>query len=244
MTGRNVESADVVVTPSAPARLRPGVYDMWRWALAALWVLVMAVAVVLGSRGSDLGALEADLRDGGVTAVEVEPGLPADATGSLQQRVYWRDGILRHHADVRMVFPGSDDDGVFTGGGVPVRIGRDIAVELAAEQPGLIVTRTPVPSDRGGIYGFDVPAWAALLAVMGAALTFILLVAGPAPWRATRWAWFWLLGTGVGPLLFLLLSGPTWPIPSARPGHRRVRGFWTLLLSLVLGSFWFGHAWS
>jgi hypothetical protein len=72
-----------------------------------------------------------------------------------------------------------------------------------------------------------------------AVLTTIgLLIAGPQPRRATKWAWFWL-AVSITPLwlVFLVLEPvPMWsdqPRPVAR---RRLTGGWAFLLSLVLGS--------
>jgi hypothetical protein len=62
-----------------------------------------------------------------------------------------------------------------------------------------------------------------------------LLVAGPEPWRATRWAWFWLVLTSpFVSVLFLLLSGPTVAVPGPRNPRRRLTGGWAFLLSLPL----------
>ena len=61
-----------------------------------------------------------------------------------------------------------------------------------------------------------------------------LLVTGPQPWRATRWAWFWLLLPPVGSIAFLLLSGPTPGLPAPKNPRRRLSGGWALLLSLPL----------
>ena len=59
--------------------------------------------------------------------------------------------------------------------------------------------------------------------------TLGLLVVGPEPWRATRWAWFWLLTSAAFPLTalaFLVLGGPTPLVPAPRERSRRLTGGW------------------
>ena len=63
----------------------------------------------------------------------------------------------------------------------------------------------------------------------------LLLVGSREPWRATSWAWAWLiLLTPVGVPAFLLFGGITGLAPP-RPGHRRLTGGWAFLLALALG---------
>lgn len=75
--------------------------------------------------------------------------------------------------------------------------------------------------------------------IVAAVATLLLLVAGPVPWRANRWGWFWVLGigreTGVGALLFLLLSGPTPGVRPPDPEAERMNGWRGLVVSLVVG---------
>ncbi|WP_134742142.1 hypothetical protein [Nocardioides sp. 503] len=69
-------------------------------------------------------------------------------------------------------------------------------------------------------------------------VTLLLLLAGQRPtWRATRWAWFWVLGLGpVGVPLFLLLGGPCVGVRPARPGGARLTGGWAFLIVAVVSS--------
>jgi len=83
-------------------------------------------------------------------------------------------------------------------------------------------------------------------AVLGL-LTFLLLVAGPDPWRFNRWGWFWLLyvgsSAGIGAVAFLLLSGPLPGRAQVQPARRRTggEGFgWALVLNLALILLLFG----
>ena len=71
--------------------------------------------------------------------------------------------------------------------------------------------------------GWQVPDPIGIVAFVLHLAGLALLVTGPQPWRATRWAWFWLLLLPpVGSIAFLLLSGPTagLPAPKVRPGRR------------------------
>jgi hypothetical protein len=102
--------------------------------------------------------------------------------------------------------------------------------------------RSPRVEHRGSPLPSKVGAAVVLASLAG----FLLLVAGPAPWRANRWAWFWFLwpgrGASIGLLLFLLLSGPTPGIPAPRPHAERwsgAKGFgYSLLLGFVLSVVW------
>lgn len=72
------------------------------------------------------------------------------------------------------------------------------------------------------------------LVFVASAATLLLLIGGPQPWRATRWAWFWLAlpVAPLGLLAYFLLGGP---LGVARPRHpnRRLTGGWAFLLALV-----------
>lgn len=109
------------------------------------------------------------------------------------------------------------------------------STRLQALQPGLQVTRDQRRTDGGRLLGWQVPNALAISAAGLCVAAFGLLLAGPQPWRATRWAWFWLLLPPVGGIVFLLLSGPTPGIPAPRNHHRRLTGGWAFLLSLPLG---------
>ena len=97
-----------------------------------------------------------------------------------------------------------------------------------------------VDGERGyysqSVYGWSVPGALALriLVLFVGTLSMIL---GPRPWRATRWAWAWLvlLVPLVGVPAYLLFGGPTGlfrPKPPHRPG---LTGGWAFLLALLLG---------
>lgn len=88
----------------------------------------------------------------------------------------------------------------------------------------------------GSVMGWDVPSWLVWFVLAGMAVTLWLIVNGPEPWRATRWAWAWaLFFTGpVGAAAFAVLSGPTPGLPRPKDAARRLGGGWAFLLLLVL----------
>lgn len=216
-------------------RRRLTTFDYVRWAMLALWIFVMAVAVTVGDRGSNFGELESVLNNGDVTSVMVTPGLPSGVEGAQIQTIYWRSGLLNHYADVCMVTPNSNSSS--SSGDAVVRSGYDIATQIADEHPTVTITRSAERYSYGQIYGFQVPSWLLWFALAGAVGTLMVLVSGPEPRRATRWGWFWLITTVVGPPLFLVLAGPTSQLRSPRGTHRRLTGGWAFLVALLFGSF-------
>ena len=86
----------------------------------------------------------------------------------------------------------------------------------------------------GRLFGWQVHNALGMSALLLFLAGFALLVAGPHPWRATRWAWFWLLLPPVGVVVYLVLSGPTPGVPGPRNPQWRLTGGWAFLLSLPL----------
>lgn len=71
--------------------------------------------------------------------------------------------------------------------------------------------------------------------VVSLLLTLVLLVAGPDPSLATRWAWFWLgMAVPVSWAVFLLAEPWFSRGRTGRVGIRRLTGGWALLLGLVI----------
>lgn len=217
---------------------RATLFDWLRWALAALWLFVMVTAVLAGSREADFDTLVSDLNSGRVSSVAVTPGLPDGADGSAQQTIFWTGGLLHRHTVVQVSTDNAPDASALQGNVTRIH-GHDAAVELRRDYPGLTVTRASYITSWAEFYGFRVPQWLIWPMLGGAVLTLMVLVSGGEPWRASRWAWFWLLSTAIGPPLFLFLSGRTWPIPDPRAGHRRLSGGWAFIIAAVCGSFLF-----
>ena len=115
-----------------------------------------------------------------------------------------------------------------------------------ADLPVLLNGRTYGQHELAALLHRDVELRGSLLptgvraaAIVASFAAFLLLLAGPDPQRANRWAWFWLLGigreAGVGVLLFLLLSGPLPGLRSADPQRRRWDGWRGFIVAVVAG---------
>lgn len=202
-----------------------------RLVLAVVWLLALLAAALLHERPATLAELEADVRSGQVSTVHVDgDGLPSGATGYGLQQVRWWAGGVRHGVDV---VHASADARVPRGLGE--RTADEVGSRLLQLDPELSLIRSAQYSSSADVAGLVVPGWLAgvlLLLWLGA---LCLLLGGPEPWRATRWAWFWVLWVPVvGVTAVLLLSGPTPGLPGPRPGRRRLTGGWACLLVAVL----------
>ena len=221
------------VSPARPRAER--VWDVLRHVLVVGWLLVVVATVLLGVRTASWYDVERLVEDGQVETVRVSAELGAKATGYATVIVQWRHGPFHYQAEVIQVRGGpqvlhqalsSDEDPVIVRGAPGAR--------LAALQPGLRVRHDVQRQSDGAMLGWRVPDPIGIVAFVLHLAGLGLLVAGPQPWRATRWAWFWLLLPPVGSIAFLLLSGPTAGMPAPRNPHRRLTGGWAFLLSLPL----------
>jgi hypothetical protein len=214
-----------------PSPERP--WNRARYLLLACWALVVLAVPTLGAQPTSLGRLESAVAAGQVRAVRLEGGLPPHATGFATVQVYWRSGLLRHQTEVVEARPRRQAAADAEPGRVVLT--RPVAAHLRDLQPGLRTTRGPDrPSSYATLWGWYMPSWLGLVTIGLALASLYLLVNGPEPWRATRWAWFWLLASPVGIVAFLTLSGPTPLLPTPRPERRRLTGGWALLLSIVV----------
>lgn len=216
-------------------------YDEWfdrRWRLtgaviALLCLATAALTVAMGEKRSDLGLLHGGVKRGSVSQVEIE-GLPTgDAwEGEAVVTLRWSDGIDRY-AEVKVVRTSSPGQ-VRNADDLPVVLG-DPTETLLALNPDLDISSAPRRGETRTLVGWHVPVLAGWLALTASAATLFLLIGGPQPWRATRWAWFWL-SFPLGPLAvlaFLLLGGPL-GLWRPRDRHRRLTGGWAFLISLVV----------
>src|SRR5699024_9313543 len=94
----------------------------------------------------------------------------------------------------------------------------------------------------GTLAGWRTSPWLVLLALTLGLVTLGLVVSGPRPRRANRWAWFWMLVLSpLGLALYLAFGGPAGRREPPPPGIPYMRGGWGFIAALVLGTFW---AWS
>lgn len=207
------------------------------WALVAACLLLVVVGVVAGERAATYEELRRDVASGEVEHVTVSPGLSGDFRGRITVDVYWRTATGWRVAQVVEQHPLRSRARDDAGRPIVYDVGEDLRAANAAVQ----VERRPHWRDRSsdaGLLGWRLPTWCVwvLMGVWFGAL--VLIIGGPPPWRATRWAWFWLvvLAAPVGVPAFALLGGPCGLLPP-RPGRRPgLRGGMGLLLAIIVGS--------
>jgi hypothetical protein len=210
--------------------------DRIRYGLAIGWLIVIIAIPLTGERISSWGEVRSLVAAGKVDSVRVTGELPR-GTGFSVVDVHWRHGWLHYTAQVVHVRGQGRSHGAeaATDGDAPV-VRTAPTSTLTALQPGLQVTRDEGRADGGRLIGFQVPNALTIPAFLLFVTALGLLISGPQPWRATRWAWFWLMTPPAGSLVYLLLSGPTPGVPVPRDPHRRLTGGWALLLSVLLMS--------
>lgn len=221
-------------TAAAPARVPEvlGGWDRLRLALLAVQLLVLLVTAVVGHRETPLADLEEAVAQGRVDSVEIVGAAPSGDQGYGVQAVRWRDGAVRRTAEA--LVGARPDAGAVD---LPWR-DTDLGVLLSRSDSDLEVRRgeQAYPNSHGELLGWRVPTWTALAAVAALLLNVGFLICVPRTWRATRWAWCWLMTVPVaGSVLMLLLSGPTPGLPAPRSA-RRLTGGWALLGTAVISA--------
>ncbi|WP_296604442.1 hypothetical protein [Nocardioides sp.] len=206
------------------------------WGLLAACVLLVVVGLLAGERTATYDDLRRDVASGEVEHVTVSPGFSGEFRGRATVDVYWRTATGWRVAKVAEQHPQRQSTRV---GDLPVVY--DVGEDLRSVNGAVQVERRPHWRDRSsdvGLLGCRLPAWCGwvLMSVWLGAL--MLVIGGPPPWRATRWAWFWLvvLAAPVGVVAFALVGGPSGllpPAPGRRPG---LRGGVGLLLAIIVGS--------
>lgn len=206
--------------------------------------MVIIATPVVGERVASWGDIRELVAAGHVETVRVSGELSPRATGYSVVEVRWREGLLRYVARVVHVRgPGGRPGAEAAADGVAPVVRAAPSSRLTELRPGLHVTRDQRLADGGRLFGWQVPNALGLSALLLFVAGLALLVTGPDPWRATRWAWFWLQLPPVGSIVFLLLSGPLPGVPAPRDPRRRLTGGWAFLLSIPLMSVLEPYRW-
>lgn len=152
--------------------------------------------------------------------------------------VHWRSGVLAYTTEVVEARPLEAGRRAGARDGVTGVVLGDLGEELRRLQPGLRVERVDYRSGPSThVLGRELTGWSAWALVVVLLSTVVLLVLGPEPWRATRWAWFWFLTSAAAPLAavaYLVLAGPTPLLRAPRDGSRRLTGGWAFLIASVI----------
>ena len=225
--GRAVQHTEAV-------EVRPGLtpWDRSRLALLAVWSLLLLLVLAVGHRETPLADLEAAVAEGRVDSVVVL-GQAGAADGFSTQEVRWTDGLVRRTTQATV--GAAPSEGVMAG----TARSEDLGVLLSRADPDVQVRRSQqgLSAPSGELLGWRVPTWLALTALVAFLSQLGLLINGPRPWRATRWAWFWISTVPVvGSVLMLLLSGRTPGLPGPAAAGRRLTGGWAFLLSSAAGN--------
>lgn len=205
------------------------------WTLLGACLGLVVLGLVAGERTTSYADLRRAVASGDVDHVTVSQGSSGEFQGRASVEVYWRTWSGWRVARAIEQHPVRRD----RIDGVPVVY--DVGADLRGLDAGLEVERRQHWRDRSAdaeLLGWRLPAWTALVTFGIWAGVLMLIVGGPPPWRATRWAWFWLLALAapVGVVAFLLLGGPCGllpPAPGRRPG---LRGGLAFLLALLIGT--------
>lgn len=225
---------DTTTLPAPPVR-----HDEWldrRWRLTGavvvlLWAFTALGLVASGERQSSYGDLLGAVGDGRVDEVTiVGPSLDQDWRGTVSVELRW-SGWVDHHATVT-VERRADGTTTATAPGAATGDPRE-AIRMAGGDVRVVSRDHTGPWTEA--FGWRVPGVVAATAFLGWLSALVLLIGGPQPWRATRWAWGWLfvLGPPVATVAYVLLGGPL-GAPRPRNAVRRLTGGWAFLLFLAL----------
>ncbi|WP_148058951.1 hypothetical protein [Bogoriella caseilytica] len=104
---------------------------------------------------------------------------------------------------------------------------RAMILDLASRSGVQVLERDLGASSGGHLVWFSGLAWTAAL---------LLLIGGPRPRLASKWAWFWLaVATPITWLVFAILEPTLWGRRRPSPQRaRRLSGGWGFLLALVI----------
>jgi hypothetical protein len=205
-----------------------------RFGLLAVFAALAGTILSVGQSISDLPSLEGAVRSGQVREVTVLTGAPGDVFA--RQQVIWSTSWYDRITEVRPEQPGDLVESSNGAADIPSRDAGEYLTALAGDgRSELIVHRGSYRYTDTGVLNWRTPEWAGPSAVALWVAVLFVLVGGPHPWRATRWAWFWLL-LGIPELAipaFLLFSGPGLGLRPPRAGRRGFTGGWAFVLFLI-----------
>lgn len=210
-----------------------------RLGLLATLVVFGALVATMGMRAASLADLESAIAAGEVDEVRLVGELPGGATGSSTVRLMWQDGLFTRITEVvETVGTGSEASPTSSSDAVDGQV-RDML--RAFDRSGGLRLVVEERYDYGGTTwaGWWLPSKVAIVAMGVWLVTVALLITGPEPRRATRWAWAWALLSPLAVVavpLFLLVSGRWRGGQAASPGGRRLTGGWAFLLVYLLSS--------
>lgn len=238
VTTLDAASAALPADPATWQGQRRPIWRLVRAVVALGWLLLTAAVLLTGERSSSMDSLLAAAAAGDTHEVQVS-GSPFGlvSRGFEVVQVRWAEGQLHYDTQVVEAHPRRAGLRVGRHLGAGTVVTRDVGAYLAARTDGLRVTRGGRTTPPDALGPWQVPSWVVLATLALWVATVFLLVQGPRPWRATRWAWFWLLlgATPVGVPAFLVLSGPVVGLRSPRLGARLLTGGWAFLLAMLLG---------
>ncbi|KRE95493.1 hypothetical protein ASG76_07550 [Nocardioides sp. Soil774] len=216
-------------------------YDEWRerrWRLVGLLLATMALAtaalmITTGQRPATYADLLADVATSEVDEVQF---VGSDGLGTVELRWTVLAGVLDQYAVVQV----GDDRSYNAWGDTTFVTSDDPRETLRSINRSVRITVGPsggTPSET--FMEWRVPGPVALLAMATWLGVLLLIIGGPEPWRATRWAWGWalLLAGPLGGVAYLLLGGPL-GVVRPHPGHRRLTGGWAFLLAWFVFAGW------
>lgn len=235
-------TTDAATTPAPPDRVADGWGRRDRiagWVLVTAWIGLVVAVLLTGHKATGFDRLERLVAAGGITEVEVVggSGRSIDWEGTSGAEVRWREGGVVHTAEVTE----ASDDRQAAQARRQGDTGRTVVVgsvedHLARLDPDVTFVRGEPRNPYAMVAGLKAPGWwgLAYVVLLGATL---VLNGGPPPWRATRWAWAWLvlLVPPFGIAAYLLLGGPTGLFRPRDPRRVWLTGGWALLLALLLG---------
>ena len=221
-------------------------YWFTRLALLLVTLVIAATLAVTGGKRTSYGELNQALYDGDINSVEVVNDLPAGTSGYSTAEVRYRDsgwlGLfgVNKYAEVKVVSsPGEAGGTTSSDTGDPrdelTVVQKSVSSDLRQRFPDLTITSAQPAMSFVKVKSWRGPAWLGVPILAVLLGTLALLVNGPQPHRATKWAWFWVI-VGAGPLgvlAYLLIGVPWRNIPT--PASRWLTGGWAFALFIVLG---------